>query len=130
MGAWAKGDIVWKAAAGSTIKTTLIDTADYTVDLVNHDFYDDIAAAAKEETSGAMTLVDGATNGVVDASDVTFTATTGDTCEGIVLWKDTGVAATSNLLLWWDTSAGLPVTLGGDVTVQWGNVAGTLLARI
>ena len=117
------GDIVWKASGGSTIKTTLIDTADYTVNLTTHDAYDDIAAAAREETSGSMTLIDGADDGIVDANDVTFTGTTGDTCEGIVVWKDSGVESTSWLLFWWDSASGLPVTLGGDVTVAWDNGA-------
>lgn len=84
---FARGNIVWLASGGSTIKTTLIDTADYTVDLTNHDFYDDVAAAAKEETSGSMTLIDAANDGIVDANDVTFTATSGDACEAIQIGR-------------------------------------------
>lgn len=120
---FALGDIVWKLSGGSTIKTTLVDTADYTVNLATHEFRSTgtIATAAQEETSGAMTLVDAADDGVVDASDVTFTATAGDQCEGILVYKDTGAAATDLLLFWWDTASGLPVTLGGDVTVAWDN---------
>ena len=116
---------MWKASGGSTIKTALVDTADYTVDLTNHEFRGTgtIATAAQEEISGAMTLVDGALNGVVDANDVTFTGTAGDQCEGILVFKDTGAAATDLLLLWWDTASGLPVTLGGDVTIAWDNGA-------
>jgi len=131
------GNIVWVFDASPTdgendnIKCGLVDTADYTVNLSTHEFRDAAGLAAGiEETSGSMTLVSAAQNGVLDASDVTFTGTTGDTCEGILLWQQKGSAATDRLLLWWDTGAGLPVTLGGDVTVQWGNVAGTLLARI
>ena len=118
---FAQGDVVWKASGGSTIKTALVDTADYTVNLSTHEFRDTgtIATAAQEETSGAMTLVDAADDGIVDASDVTFTATAGDTCEGILVYKDTGAAATDLLLFWWDSASGLPVTLGGDVTVVW-----------
>jgi hypothetical protein len=120
---FALGDIVWKASGGSTIKTTLVDTADYTVDLTTHEFRGTgtIATAAQEETSAGMTLVDAASDGIVDASDVTFTGTSGDQCEGILVYKDTGAAATDLLLFWWDTASGLPVTLGGDVTVAWDN---------
>jgi hypothetical protein len=32
---------------------------------------------------------------------------------------DTGNAATSRLIAYIDTASGLPVTLGGDVTVRW-----------
>ena len=116
-------DDLWKCA--------LVDAADYTVNLATHEFRDAAGLAAGiEETSGAMTLVDAAANGVLDASDVTLVGTAGDPCEGVLLYNEQGSAATDILFLWWDTGAGLPVTLGGDVTIQWGNVAGTMLARI
>lgn len=123
---FAMGDIVWKASGGSDIRTTLVDTADYTVNLTTHEFRDTgtISAAAQEESmASGMTLVDAAVDGVVDANDVTFTATAGDQCEGILVYKNTGVAANDLLLFWWDTASGLPVTLGGDVTVAWDNGA-------
>lgn len=126
---FAWGDIVWKASGGSTIRAYLIDTADYTVNLTTHDAIDDVAAAAREE-NGALTLIDAADDGVLDANDITYVGTAGDQCEGVLVAKDSGVEATSWLLFWWDSGSGLPVTLGGDVTVSWGNVAGTLLARI
>lgn len=122
---WARGSIVWLASGGSNIKCALIDTADYTVNLTTHEFYNPAfgnppaSGTGVEELSGNLTLIDAATNGVVDANDVTFTATSGDQCEGILLFKDTGTATTSPVLLWWDTASGLPVTLGGDVTVAW-----------
>ena len=135
---FARGNIAWLFDATPTsgentaIRCALVDTADYTVNLVTHEFRDTgtISAAAQEETSGLMTLVDAAVDGVLDASDVVFAGTAGDTCEGVLLYQDEGSAAADRLLIWWDTGAGLPVTLGGDVTVQWGNTAGTLLARI
>lgn len=135
---FARGNLKWIADASPTsaeddaFRVALVDTADYTVNLTTHEFRDTgtISAAAQEETSGLLTLVDAAADGVLDASDVTFTGTSGDTCEAVLLYQDEGAAASDRLVLWWDTGAGLPVTLGGDVTVQWGNVAGTLLARI
>lgn len=117
---FAFGDIVWKNSGGSTIKALLIDTADETFSAAD-EFHSNITAAGIEETSGAMTLTDAADDGILDASDVTFTATTGDACEAIIVYKDTGVSGTSPLLFWWDTASGLPVTLGGDVTVTWDN---------
>lgn len=124
------GDLVWKNAGGTAIAAYLVDTADYTVNLATHEFRDASGLAAGiEETSGALTKTDAAANGVLDATDVVFTGTAGDPCEGILV-ANNGTAATSPLYFWWDGEAGLPVTLGGDVTVQWGNVAGTLLARI
>ena len=123
MQAFSRGEVVWKASGGSTIRTALVDTADYAVDLAAHDFMNDVAVAAREETSGNMTLVDGAVDGIVDASDVTFTGTAGDACEAILVYKFVTADADSVPLFWWDTASGLPVTLGGDVTVQWDNGA-------
>lgn len=127
---FARGDVLWKAAGGSTIRIGLVDTADYTVDLVNHEFRNAAGLAAGiEEISGNMTLIDAAADGVVDANDITFSGTAGDPCEGISLWRETGAAATDELLFWWDSAAGLPVTLGGDVTVIWDN-GSNKIARI
>ena len=118
--AFLGADVDWLA---DNIKVTLIDVADYTVNLATHDFYDDVAAAAKVATSGNLASKT-ATAGVADAADVTFTAVTGDPCEALVIWKDTGTAATSQLIAYIDTATGLPVTPnGGNITVTWDNGA-------
>jgi hypothetical protein len=50
--------------------------------------------------------------------------TAGDTLEGVVIYKDTGVAGTSPLLMYIDTITGFPLaTNGGDIIVQWDNGA-------
>lgn len=116
------GDIVWKASGGSTVAAYLIDAADYTVNLSTHESLTDVAAAGREE-SGNLTLIDAASDGILDANDITFTGTTGDQCEGILVAKNTGTDSTSYLLMWWDSASGLPVTLGGDVTIAWDNGA-------
>ena len=118
--AFLGADVDWLA---DNIKVTLIDVADYTVNLATHDFYDDVAAAGKVATSGNLASKT-ATAGVADAADVTFTAVTGDPCEALVIWKDTGTAATSQLIAYIDTATGLPVTPnGGNITVTWDNGA-------
>lgn len=63
--------------------------------------------------------------GVFDASDVTFTAVaSGETSEGVVVYKDTGTEATSPVLAYIDTITGFPLaTSGGNITVQWDNGA-------
>jgi hypothetical protein len=127
---FARGNIAWindaspTSAENDAIRSALVDAADYTVDLATHEFRDAAGLAAGiEETSGLMVLVDAAADGIVDASDVVFTGTTGDPCEGILVYQDEGSAAADRLLFWWDSASGLPVTLGGDVTVQWDNGA-------
>jgi len=125
---FARGNITW-LAAGDTVRAALIDAADYTVDLATHEFLTSVAAAAREETSGNMTLVDAAVDGVLDANDVVLVGTAGDTCEGILLYDFETGDSDSALLFWWDTASGLPVTLGGDVTIAWSNGADKI-ARI
>ena len=65
-----------------------------------------------------------------DAADATFAAVTGgDTLEGVVIYKDTGVAGTSALIAYIDTITGFPLaTNGGDITIQWDNGAYKILS--
>ena len=125
---FALGNVAWLTDASPTsaendaFRVALVDTADYTVNLATHEFRDTgtITAAAQEQAFSGMTLIDAAVDGVCDANDVTFTGTAGDTCEGILVYSEQPTPPSNDLLVfWWDTAAGLPVTLGGDVTVQW-----------
>lgn len=102
-----------------TIKAILVDSADYTIDLANHDFLDDIPAAAR--VGSAVTLANKTTTaGVFDADDITFTGVSGDQFEYIIIYKHTGTESTSNLIACIDTATGLPCTPNGsDITVTW-----------
>lgn len=107
------------AILADNIKTVLVDTATYTVDLVNDEFLDDIAVGERVATSANMTAKD-STAGVFDAADIVFTSVTGDPCEAIVIYRDSGSAATSELIAYIDTAGGLPITPnGGDITITW-----------
>lgn len=118
--AFLGADVDWLA---DNIKCVLVDAADYVVNLATHDFLDDIAVGGRVATSGNLTGKT-ATAGVADADDVTFTSVTGDPSEALVIYKDTGVAGTSQLIAYIDTATGLPVTPGGgNVTVTWDNGA-------
>jgi len=93
------------------------------VDLVNDEFLTTIAGGAQVAVSGNLSIKS-STAGVADAADVTFAAVTGAVCNAVVLYKDTGVPATSPLLAYIGTATGLPVTPnGGDIIVQWDNGA-------
>lgn len=117
--AFLSGDIDW---VNDTIRVYLIDTDDYTVDLANDEFLDDIAAAAK--VSNASITSKTAAAGVADGADTVLSSVTGDTCEALVLAKWTGVESTSALIAYIDTATGLPVIPnGGDITVTWDNGA-------
>lgn len=103
--------------ATGSIKCVLIDTADYTFN-TGHTYLDSVAAGAREETSTNMTSKT-FVSGTFDADNVTFTSTSGDNCEAVIIYVDTGVAASSHLICYLDSLSGLPVTLGGDVTITW-----------
>ena len=112
--------------ASDTIKAVLIDTADYTFSAA-HDFYNDASAGAvgTPQTIANVTI----TGGVFDGDDVTFTSVTGDQCEAIVIYKDTGNTATSPLIAYIDSATGLPVTPnGGDITITWDSGANKIFS--
>lgn len=107
------------SSLGGTVKAVLIDLADYTYSNA-HNFYDDVPSGARvgtPQTIGSKTYTDA----VFDGANVTFTAVTGDVCEAILIFIDTGVEATSYLVALLDTGVtGLPVTPnGGDIVISW-----------
>lgn len=110
------------------IKAVLVDSALYTPNVSTDQYLSDIPAGARIATSANLTAKT-VTDGVFDSGDVTFTAVTGDESEFVVLYKDTGVEATSDLLVLVDTATGLPVTPNGtDIIVQWDNGANKIFA--
>lgn len=105
-----------------TIKAVLIDHGTDTPAPTTDDFYNDISAGLVGAMSSALTgkTIGTVAAGVFDADNVTFTAVSGNSVESVNLLKDTGNAATSDLIAYWDTGTGLPVTPnGGDITVTW-----------
>jgi len=112
------GTIDWDT---DNIKVMIVDTADYIADLALDSVLADVPVIARIATSANLT-VKTAIDGVADAADVTFAAVTGDQSEALVIYQDTGVEATSRLIVYIDTATGLPVTPnGGDIQIQWDN---------
>ncbi len=103
--------------SSGTVKVALV-TAGYTYASTDQ-FYSSITASVvgTPQTIGTKTF----TNGVFDGADVTYTAVTGSQAVSLVIYVDTGVAATSPLVAFLDTSiTNLPVTPnGGDITITW-----------
>lgn len=105
-----------------TIKARLVKNT-YAQNLSTDEF---ISSVTEITGSTDQTLANpSVTNGVFDADDITFTAVpAGETSEGVVIYKDTGVAGTSPLLMYIDTITGFPLaTNGGNVVIQWDNGA-------
>lgn len=95
----------------SAVKAVLIDLADY-VWSASHEFLSDIPAVAREEISpalGSKTVTDG----VFTSASTSWAAASGDPCEALALFVDTGTPSTSRLIAFWDTVSGLPVILNG-----------------
>jgi hypothetical protein len=119
-------NLVWTAGPdinAGTIKAMFVDHANDIPVVATDDFINDIATGAARvpalascPTLGTKTFV----GGVFDAADTVFSALTGNQAESMILFRDTGVESTSNLLLYWDTASGLPITPNGaNVTVVW-----------
>ena len=102
---------------GQTVKVALV-TAGYTYSAANQ-YYSSVSGSAlgTPQTLNNKTFTDG----VFDADDVTFTAVTGSQVVGLVIFIDTGNAATSPLVAFIDTGVtNLPVTPnGGDISITW-----------
>lgn len=108
-----------------TIKVALV-TSSYTPDQDAHDFFDDVTneVSGTGYTAGGATLgskavtADNTDNeGVFDAADVTWTTST-ITARGAVVYKDTGSAATSALICYFDFGSD-QVSSSGDFTITW-----------
>ncbi len=103
-----------------TIKVALISSS-YTYSAA-HDFYNDVSTyvIGTPATLGTKAV----SGGEFTAANSTFTAVlTGSTVAGLVVYKDTGNAATSQLLAYICRKAdSVPIvvaTTGGDITVAW-----------
>lgn len=107
---------------GDTIKVALVKNT-YPQNLTTDEWYSTLSAyvIGTPQTLASKSVA----LGVFDAGDITNTAVTaGDTLEGVVIYKDTGVAGTSALIAYIDTITGFPLaTNGGDITIQWDNGA-------
>ena len=115
--AFLRGDLSWNS---NTFKVVLLSSS-YTANLSTLQYLSSISAGARVATSSALTtLFPGA--GVADASDITFTSVSGSQVTQFVIYRDTGVEATSQLVALFDTAINLPITPnGGDITLTWSN---------
>lgn len=109
------------------IKVAIVKSA-YAVNLSTHEFYSDLGANVLGTPVALSSR--SVTGGVFDAADSTIASVTaGDTCSFAVIYKDTGVAGTSPLLVYLDTITNFPFTTnGGDVKLQWDNGASKIWA--
>lgn len=113
-----------------TIKLVLTDHGTDTPNVSTDDFYNDISTGTVGSLSTALSskTIGVVAVGVFDAADLApaFSAVSGATVESISVLKDTGVSSGSDLIAYFDTATGLPLTPnGGDVNVTF-NASGIL----
>jgi len=86
-----------------------------------HEFFSHAGTPVADELMQAKST----TGGVFDADDVDFGAVdAGHVMKSLIVYKDTGDAATSPLLLYLDNIGGFPMTsTGGQVILPWSNEA-------
>lgn len=115
--------------ATDDVDSILVDTADYTVNLSTHTALDDVAGAARVATFDTGMTSKTIVAGTFDAADLTWSSVTGDTCEAIIDYIDSGGAESSDTLLFYlDTaSSGLPLTPNGGDVVRQNNASGILV---
>lgn len=118
--AFLNGDISW---GRDTIRAALIDIAHYAVNAGTHQYLSTISGTTGAIVATSPPLTGKTfTAGVADADDATFATVSGATIEIVVIYKDTGLATTSPLILYVDSITQITPN-GGDITVEWDNGA-------
>lgn len=108
-----------------TIKAVLVTSA--YVYSAAHQYHSELAGVVATSAGLAGKSI---ALGVFDADNLTFSAVgSGSTVAAIVLFKDTGVSATSPLIAYLDTGSNLPIpTNGGDIVIAWSDGASKIFA--
>lgn len=121
----ADGTIAWLT---HNMVVVLLSSA-YVVDLVSHQYLSDIGAGSRVATSGNLASKTDAA-GVFDAADIVFTGvSSGLTITQFAIYRNTGVEATSPLMIYENSAANMPlVTDGTNLTLAWDNGASKIAA--
>lgn len=100
--------------ASGTVRAALVDTGTYTYSAA-HEFYSSVSGVVgTPATLASKTFV----NGLFDAADITYTGVSGNSVEAVVIYIDTGSAATSRLVAFIDSFSAVTPN-GGDITINW-----------
>lgn len=110
------------------VVAVLVGTNHYAYSAAHASLLDLPLAARIAVTTGTLTNRT-ATLGVADADDASFGTVIGNTGNAIVLCTDTGSDATSYLIAYMDTGAGVPVNPDGSViNIVWSNGVSRIFA--
>lgn len=95
-----------------------------------YQFLSDVSAHRVAGTTDQALTAKSITLGVFDAADPKWLAVpSGDVAEAVILYRDSGAAATSQLISIHDTITNFPVTTnGGDIEVLWDSGANKIFS--
>ena len=113
----------------TTPKIIAIESGLYTFSQ-DHEFLSDVIASSRIATTAMASVVFGTVEGWLDAADVVFTTpTAAKEAVALIIYDDTGVEATSPLLIFVDDANILPITTesGKDLEIVW---QGTGIVRL
>lgn len=96
-----------------TIKAAILSSA-YTFSSA-HDFFNDLTGVLGSGTLASKSC----TNGVLDAADTVVAGVLASAAHSVWIYKDTGNAATSQLIAFFDTGIGFDQTPTGATTIIW-----------
>jgi hypothetical protein len=117
-----KGEFVWTAAGGSTVKCELSNTSPTQTHAHETDLANELAAGSGyTKDGGSVTLIDaayGAGYVVMDAADTKWTTFSAGPCEWAEVYKYLGAPTTDPLFSFHDFG-GAKTGGGGDFTVVW-----------
>lgn len=100
-----------------TVKVALVDTGTYTYS-DSHEFRSSLSGVIGTPVALASKTLSNLA--VFDAADSVLVAVSGTTGEALVLYVDTGNAATDRLVAYIDSATGLPITPNGaDENIVW-----------
>lgn len=112
------GNLSWTQ---DSIVCALVGTQFYRPNFATDQYFSIVPTQAVIAVSGTLTSRT-ATGGIADAADVTFTAVPSFEVNAVLIFANTGTAATSPLIAWVDQVQGLPVNpMGQNVEIVWDN---------
>lgn len=111
----------------ATLKVLLVNigSGHYIADSATDQYLSDVSSGDRLAISDTLTTIS-VTDGIFGADTATFTSPTpsADSGDALIIYKDTGSAATSPLICYLDTYPGLPITPdGSDIKVFWPGTA-------
>ena len=112
-----EGAIHWVTSGSEDMRCALIDSGVTVPNLATHDFYDDLSSAVVGTPVSFTMSTLTSTAGAADGEDIVFTSVSGNSVEGVIIYKWTGTAGTSPLIAWIEFTQITPN--GGNITIQW-----------